>query len=603
MTIRIGLVLLWALPLAAQVQYGNFNAECNGQLTAGYTGSYGNLQTGTHSWDAGGNGTVNGYYYNPQFISFSVQPYYDRSQANSDSQSITDASGYVGTLKIFTGSHFPGFVSVNQDWNSSGMFGLPGVEGLTTKTNSHGLSVGWSVLFADRPTLTLSYSDTSGSSSVLGSDGTTTSTNRSFNASTTYHIAGFYLNGGYNHVNTDANITGLLGNGATETTTDSSNQYRVGALRSLPFYHSQFSIGFNRSDYTSNSNGSQENGTTDNANTTLSVGFPRLPVTVTANYTDNIFGSFEQGLINNGQAPVPGLTIPTSRSLTLGATTFFTVLPRMVVSAFANHTEQYFNGQSYGLTQFGANVSYNFLRRIKGLTFTAGLVDSATQDGNTRVGLIGNVNYRRAIGRWEIDSFFRYDQNVQTLLVAYSESQMNYGASVKRDLGHDLTWVGIANATRSVFEQQSGDGSRAESFTSMLIWRKASVSAYYTESKGMSVLTANGLVQPPVPGQVIFPGDLIVYNAKSEGGSARLNPTRSLGFNVSYSKSHGNTESPLLLSNSATTNYNALATYRLRKMWFTAGYTNFRQSISSSGTPPGVVTSYYFGVTRWFKGF
>jgi len=597
------LALLWALPLVAQIQYGNLNGTAAGQISTGYSGGYGNLETGTHSWDVGGTGTINGYYYNPQFLSFSAAPYYGRSQDNSDSQSITDASGYSGTLNLFNGSHFPGFVSFNQNWNSSGMFGLPGVAGLTTKGDGHGVNVGWSALLPNLPTLTLGFSDNSGSSSLLGSDSTSASTSRNFSAGSTYQIAGFYLNGGFNHVNTDANISGLLENGAAEASNDSSNNYRLGVSRALPFLHSSFSLGYGRSSYSGESDGSQESGTTDTVNANLSLGFPRLPVTVTANYNDNVFGAFQQQLINNGQAPVAGLASPESHSLTLAAITSYTLLPRLVLNGYVDHTEQYFNGQNFGLTQFGIGASYNFLHRIKGLTFSVGMVDNAMQEGNTRVGFIGNVDYHRAFGRWEIESFFRYDQDVETLLVIYSTSQLNYGASIKRDLGHGLHWVGIANATRSVFEQLSGDGSRAESFTTMLIAGRVSVSGYYSQSKGTSVLTASGLIPTPLPGQEISPSNLIVYNGTSEGGSARFNPTQHLGFTGSYSRSYGNTVGPLLLSNSSTTNYYGLATYQLRKMMFTSGFTKFRQDISSSGTPPGVVTSYYFGVTRWFKGF
>lgn len=598
-----GLALLWALPLAAQVEYGKLHAGANGELTGGYGGDFGDQQTSDHSLGFGANGTINGYYYNPRFISFSVQPYYGRSQNNSESQSITDSSGYMGTVNFFGGSHFPGFVSFNQNWNSSGTFGIPGEAGLITKGDSHGFDVGWNVLLPGLPTLSIGYFDTSSSSSLLGSDSSTASTTRNLNVGSSYRLAGFSLNGGFVHTNTDTNLTGVLGNGETETATDSSNSYHLSAIRKLPFYHSQFSVGASRSSYSGASDGSEENGTTDNVNANLNLGFPKLPVAISANYTDNIFGSFQQQLINSGQAPLPGLENPKSRSLLVMASTFYTVLPHLTLNGYVDHTEQYFNGQDYGLTQFGINVNYNFLRRIKGLTFMAGMVDSADQQGNTRVGFVGNANYSRTFGRWEVGSYFMYDQDVETLLVTYTTSTMNYGASVKRDLYHDLRWVGVVSAGRSVFEQQAGNGSQSESFTSMLMGRKFALSANYTQSNGTSILTANGLVPAPLPVSLLSASNLIVYNGKSYGGSFRVNPNRNLLINTSYSKSEGNTVSPLMLSSNGTTMYYGLAEYRLRKMLFTAGCTKFRQSISSSSTLPSVVTSYYFGVTRWFKGF
>jgi hypothetical protein len=596
-------LLLWALPSVAQVRLGDLSAQAEGELTAGYNGSFGNQQTSDHAVAVGGNGTVGGYYYNPQFLSFSVLPYYDRSQDNSDTQSLTDSSGYTGTLNVFSGSHFPGFIGVNQQWNGSGTFGIPGVAGLTTNTDSRGLNLGWSALLPNLPTLSVGFSDTTADSTVYGSDSSSASTSRTFTLGSSYTFAGFVLNGGFNHVTTDATLTGLLENGSAETTDGSSNQVHFTALRDIPFYHSQISFGLSRGTYTDDTDGDRQYGTTDAANVSTTLKFPKVPVTVYANYTDNLFGSFEQQLLASGQAPFQTSISPASHSLTMGASAFYTVLPGITVNGFVNHTAQVSAGQTYGLTQFGGNVNYSLFRRIRGLSFSVGVVDSAGQQGNTRAGLVGNVDYRRDWGQWETDCYFRYDQNVQTLLVAYTISTMTYGASLKRQLVHDVQWVAVANSTQSVFEQQSGDGNRGESFTSMVLWHWITVSGNFMESKGTSIITATGLVATPVPGQELSPSNLVVYNGNSYGGSLRLNPLRSLGLSASYAKAASDTISSLLPSNNASTEFYGLLTYRLRKLLFTAGATKFRQSISTSGTPPSMVTSYYFGVSRWFKGF
>jgi hypothetical protein len=120
----------------AQVAYGDLHATANGQLSTLYSSNFGNFETPEHSLDFAGRGTISGNYYNSNFLSFSLLPFYGRSQDNSDSQSITDASGYNGTIDIFKGSHFPGFVNFNQTWDNSGTFGLPGVAGLTTENNA-----------------------------------------------------------------------------------------------------------------------------------------------------------------------------------------------------------------------------------------------------------------------------------------------------------------------------------------------------------------------------------------------------------------------------------------------------------------------------------
>jgi hypothetical protein len=58
-----------------------------------------------------GSATAAGYYYNPNFVSFNLSPYYGQSRANSDSQSISDSSGVNLSTGIFSGSHFPGQIS------------------------------------------------------------------------------------------------------------------------------------------------------------------------------------------------------------------------------------------------------------------------------------------------------------------------------------------------------------------------------------------------------------------------------------------------------------------------------------------------------------
>jgi hypothetical protein len=587
----------------AQVAWGDLHTTANGQISSLYSSNFGNFETDEHALGFAGRGTISGDYYNPNFLSFSLLPYYGRSQDNSDSQSITDASGYNGTIDIFKGSHFPGFVNFNQTWNNSGTFGIPGVAGLTTVNNGHAINAGWSVLLPDLPTLSFMFGDTNGTSSLLGSDTSTSSATRNFNFGSTYTLDGFYLTGAFIHLNTDTGISGLE-DGESETTTGASNQYRLTAQRPVPYNNSNLSMGFTRSSYSMNDSlGGENNGTTDTANANLSLRFPKLPVTLTAIYTDNLLGSFEEQLVSNGQAPLVSIAAPESHSLSLEASTFYNVLPRLVVGGYVDRTEQYFDGQSEGLTQVGVNVNYSFLRKFKGLTFNAGIVDSASQQGNTRIGFVGNASYNRYFGKWELNSFVLYNQDVQTLFVNYTTSTLNYGGTIKREINQNLRWVGVANLVRSMFEQTAGNSSHGESFSTMVIWRRASVSGTYTQSSGTSLLTANGLVTTPVPVQVLSPGNSILFNGKSYGSSVSVYPIRNMTISTAWSKSLSDTVSPLLLSNNGSTNYYGLVTYQYRKLLFQAGVTKFTQSISSSGTLPSMLTSYSIGVTRWFKGF
>jgi len=437
----------------------------------------------------------------------------------------------------------------------------------------------------------------------LGSDESTVSSTKNFNVGSSYNVAGFSLNAGFIHLNTDVNISGLE-DGESETARGSSNQYRFTAQRAIPYRASSMSLGLTRSTYSDDDTlGGTNYGTTDTVTSNLNLAFPRAPVQVTTNYSDNLLGSIEQQLVSSGEVPLAGLNSPESRSFSVQASTFVNVLPRTLVGAYVTRTQQYFDGQNFGLTQAGVNVSYNFLHTLKGLMFYGGLVESATQAGNTRVGLIGNVSYNKYLGKWQVSAFCRYDQDVETLLVMYTTSTLNYGGTIKRELPHDVRWVAVANLVRSVFEQQAGSASHGESFTTMLIWSRASVSGIYTQANGTSILTATGLVTSPVPGSVLGAGNSLLYNGKSYGVNLSVFPVKHMAISTAWSRSLSDTTSPTLLSNSGNTNYYGLATYEYRKLLFQAGATRFNQSISTSGTPPTMLTSFTFGISRWFKGF
>src|ERR1700687_771642 len=84
----------------------NTKLSAGGLFTFGYAGDYGDVISSQHGLNFGVDGRLSGYYYNPNFISFTATPYYNQSRANSSYQSLTGASGIDATANLFTGSHF-----------------------------------------------------------------------------------------------------------------------------------------------------------------------------------------------------------------------------------------------------------------------------------------------------------------------------------------------------------------------------------------------------------------------------------------------------------------------------------------------------------------
>ena len=112
-----------------------------------------------HSIVGAGQADLSGFYYNPNFLSFDVQPFYNQSRLNSTFQSLTAASGVTASAKIFGGSHFPGSISYSTTYNSSGNFNVPGLANYTTHGNNDTLAINWGVHLDHLPSLNFSFSD------------------------------------------------------------------------------------------------------------------------------------------------------------------------------------------------------------------------------------------------------------------------------------------------------------------------------------------------------------------------------------------------------------------------------------------------------------
>jgi hypothetical protein len=593
-------VLLCGSIAVAQVHLGGLSLNAGGSLGAGYSGDYG--QNGSdHGTTLSGGGTIGGYYYTPTFASFSVSPYYGRSQDGS--LSIANTSGYSETTNLFSGSHFPVGIGIGQHFNSTGQFGIPGSSGLTTNSSDHEISLGTDLRFSGLPEVSLSYGQSGSSNSVYGSAGGSEGTAHGFGIKSAYKLAGFTFGGGYSHQVTDVTSTILAG--STPDVSDTAlNTLSFSAGHSLPF-HGGFGVGFSRSDYKFHgSDGESDTGTTDNLSLNANVLVGRFPISVSGNYSDNLFGSVVVQSINNSIPVYQNTLSPESRSMIITATTSYILLRRVFMNGYINYQDEYLNGQSYAATQYGVTAHYNFSKRIKGLSVTLGITDAADKSGNEGVGLVSNVNYSRAFGAWTFDANFNYSQSVQTMLAMYTMSTMNYSSSVRRTLAKGIHFSLGGGGGHSGFNSTPGNGTASESLSSNISWKGYSLGGTYSVSNGTSVLTANGLQTVTLP--IVPASDLVVYNATQYGASGSLTPFRHLSISGSYSNGRSNSVGTSLV-NTRTETMNGFCTYRFRQLNFEAGYVALRQNVQASDqgqTQAGAMQhTYYFGISRWFKFF
>ena len=292
----------------------------NGLVTAGYAGDYGNEIPSSHGLNFGGSAQLSGSYYNPNFINFSVTPYYNQSRADSSFQSLTDATGVDATANFFTGSHFPGFASYNYTRNSTGTLGLTGSPNFTTIGNGQGFGVGWSALLPNLPTFSVAYSQGSGTGTLFGTNEVSSALTRTLNMRSSYQLAGWNLNAFYTHLNLHSDFPLFFGGDqGVDTSNYSSNNIGADGSHKLP-WNGSLSVAFTHSSYSgefgSTLSDTQGNSRFSTDSETANVSFHptnRLTLFGTQSYTNDLNGYFYQSLVNSGGAiPVsPRIPNPT----------------------------------------------------------------------------------------------------------------------------------------------------------------------------------------------------------------------------------------------------------------------------------------------------
>jgi hypothetical protein len=608
----LGWVVLLAIaqPLFAQVQVGeNTHMNAGGLFSVGYAGDYGNLIPSSHGLQFGASGELNGYYYNPNFLNFNVTPYYNQSKADSNYQSLSNASGVAATANFFTGSKFPGSVSYRYDYNSTGTLGLEGVPNFTTQGNGQGFGVNWSALIPDWPTLSVGYQHGSGSGTLYGTDQETSSSQNMFNARSTYRLAEFNLNAYYDHNTLNSVVPEFL-TAQGESVSDTSGQdFGVNASRSLPWWNGTVSAAYGHSSYSTNYlYGGQNNTTTsgyDADTETVNANFhPTQKLGLFANqyFTNNLSSYLYQNLPGSGSVIPPVVNMGTnSYSNTLGGGASYTFTDHLSGNAQATYYSQSYYGNTYTGTFVSGMVNYN--RRLFDMfTFSAGIVDSSNGLGSNNVGFVGTGNYYHKFGEWVTSGSFSYAQNVQSLLITETQSYYNYNANIHRKFSSRVQWTAAFNGNHSGFSTGRNGTNSSEGFSTSLSLRNFALSANYLTASGDSIITNAGLVPlPPLPG--VTPTNVIQYNAKSYGGGISWTPVRRLVLTGTYSRSLSDTLTNGTFSKNNTEVLYGQMQYRLRRISLLAGYSRFTQGISATGVPPGTITSYYGGISRWFDFF
>ena len=609
LTIPAVFILVLAARAAAQVSAGEASMNLNGTISAGYGGDYSNVAASDHSIFGAGVADLSGSYYNPNFLSFDIQPFYNQSRLNSTFQSTTAASGVSAIAKIFGGSPFPGSISYSTTYNSSGNFGIPGLANYTTHGNNDVLAVTWGAHLKDLPSLNLSFSDANSAYSIYGVSTSGTLHDDTFSATSAYRIAGFNLSGGYQYAGTKAVTPEFLSGEPAENSNSGANSFFLGVGHDLPF-NGSISAGATRLDLNTNVGDTTLSDKYDTTIDTLTGALNFAPAThlnvgANAYYTDNLEGTLFNTLLT------AGVTVPqveaqqSSRDLSLiGVANYEMPAQHLDLRALIERQQQTFLGTSFVSDSYNGTATYS--NALLGGQFNGVLGVTRTSVSTTNESLLGlnaSINYTHPIRRWNVAGGFAYSQDNQTVLIAYTTSGYNYYGSVGRRIRRRWYWGAYAGGLRSLLTNVPGSANSSQSYSTSLSLPRFSLNAAYSNSSGNALLTSTGLVATPVPVTAVAPAAVVLYTGKSYSAGIGSSPIRGLTLSATYAKALSGTNSNSTLSNNNYENMYFLMMYQLRKLSFQAGYSRLVQGFSVSGMPPTMVGSFFVGISRWFNFF
>jgi hypothetical protein len=602
--VLVGLLLL-ALSAAGQITLGELSTNATGTISAGYNGDYGNQISSSHSLDFGGSGALAGFYYNPNFIGFTISPYLNQARDNSTYQSLSNASGVSATTNIFGGSHFPGSINFAKSYNSEGSFSIPGVANYTTHGNTETFGINWAELVPGLPTLSANFQTGNSQYSIYGLNDNGTTDNHSFTLKSGYTLKGFNLGAYFGDGAGHSDVPQILENSSETLTTSSSNRdYGFNLGHALPL-HGNFASTFSNSTYNSDFAAGVDNGSVDTY-TALALFQPtqKFNFSFSTNYSNNLSGTLYEAIAGAGGVAQPINLGEGTHSLDLSANASYSILSNLQGLAFADHREQYYLGENYGSSSYGGGVTYWRMLFGGSLNAALSLSDNTSSTSNqSSLGLNSTVNYNRRFDGWVVGGSFSYAQNAETALISYLTSSYSYGGSVRRRWGK-FGWSAGAGVSKSLLTEQAGTANTSESFnTSVFYSHWLTANGNYSKSSGNAIESGLGLIQNPIPQPIIPINDLILFGGRSYSVGLSSNPVRRLTLGLSYSKSSSNSTLQGIMTTNDSKMINAIVNYQFRKMYFTGGYSNLVQGFSASGLPAENVSSFYLGVSRWFNFF
>jgi len=613
-------LLATALPAFSQLTLGdNTSMNLSGNANFGYSHSSGtNLDT-TSSTDLGFDATLTGFYYNPAFLSFRVNPYYNRSRTNSNSTSIFGAKGFTAGMNLFSGGHISGSFGYGTSFDNEQLLNVPGsVANYVARASSRSMELNGGLNFEGWPSLNVFWGTGSSSSTVFGTTMGGTSNARNFGLSSAYQLWGFSLSGGFTSIKSEQELPDLSsGTGALHVNT-SQKTLRMGMTRQL-WTSANLNTSFTRNTFIGESGPATQRGTYDTFSTFVAMRpLPKLNTSVFMNYTTN-FGAYLFGNVlsaagsGNGTSGTTTSTLiavsgsDASNYLDYGTTAAYAFTSRLTATGQASVRRSAARnlvgdakiataGLSYGRPLFGGNIGVH------------GSISKSTSDAagrsQSRVGESTGVTAGRRLFGWDFNSGFRYQRSSSDNSTALSVTQSGYGWHVNTTHRVTGAWrmqLG-SSFNKNRIDQLAASESRSESYSAAFSGRKLGFAGSYSKTEGQSLQTINGLVE--VDGGSVLPDiNLVTFNGSSYSVSTTYHPMARFNISGDYSHALYATAKTDASTSGLLSRYNVRAEYTLRRMGIRAGFSHLTQGFGATGGQPATTNAFSIGVSRSFDIF
>ena len=585
----------------------NLNMTLSGNLSAGYSADFGNLTSSDHGIGVGGAGDLSGYYFNPNFLSFSASPYYNIARDNSTSFSTANASGVSSQVSLFGGSNFPGSISYSNSFNSQGSFDIPGSANFTTHGNSQGVGISWSARLHGLPSLSVGYQRSASTDSIYGTSQSASSSSHSLSVNSSYSWLGFNMGGAIYFGGSSSQFPELFTGGTMSASSLATNHgYTFTASHHLPWNGSSF-VNYSSSTSDSSFQSTKTSFTVDELNGGAAFHpTSKLAYSGNVSYSSNLSGSIEEVVLAAGGVVPQSTSSGPSHSLDLSATASYTPVTHLLVQGGAERRTQEFLGKSYGSNLYTTSADYT--RRLLGgqLSSSLAVVESTVDNNPTKtLGLTAAGTFSREFrGDWHVNTSLNYQQGVETLLISYTTSSYSFAGGVKKKWQSGFVWTASAGGSRTGLTGVSNNTASSDSVSTGLgLGRWASIGASYSTATGSGLLTASGVVTTPVPAPILTPTSVVLFGGKSYSYSIGSSPIRRLTLSAAYSRGDNITGSGPTGSTNTTKTFNSTVQYQFRQMALSGGFSRLTQGFSASGTVPQTISAYYINISRWFKFF